>query len=93
VLDRVAFASFERFAVLAAAAGVTERVRPATMIAIGLLRPTGLLAKHDEPVDQRCGGRLTLGLTVWGTAVQLGEGRYLDRPRRSPVRVRPAPSL
>jgi len=35
VLDRVVYDSFEPFAALAAAAGVTERVRLATMIAIG----------------------------------------------------------
>jgi alkanesulfonate monooxygenase SsuD/methylene tetrahydromethanopterin reductase-like flavin-dependent oxidoreductase (luciferase family) len=64
VLDRVAYDSFEPFAALAAAAGVTERVRLATMIAIGPLRPTGLLAKQAASVHQLSGGRLTLGLAV-----------------------------
>jgi alkanesulfonate monooxygenase SsuD/methylene tetrahydromethanopterin reductase-like flavin-dependent oxidoreductase (luciferase family) len=64
VLDRVAYDSFEPFAALAAAAGVTQRVRLATMIAIGPLRPTGLLAKQAASVHQLSGGRLTLGLAV-----------------------------
>jgi alkanesulfonate monooxygenase SsuD/methylene tetrahydromethanopterin reductase-like flavin-dependent oxidoreductase (luciferase family) len=64
VLDRVAYDSFEPFAALAAAAGVTERVRLATMIAIGPVRPTGLLAKQAASVHQLSGGRLTLGLAV-----------------------------
>ncbi|HEV3478313.1 MAG TPA: LLM class flavin-dependent oxidoreductase [Gaiellaceae bacterium] len=64
VLDRVAYDSFEPFAALAAAAGVTQRVRLATMIAIGPLRPTGLLAKQAASVHQLAGGRLTLGLAV-----------------------------
>ena len=64
VLDRVAYDSFEPFAALAAAAGVTERVRLATMIAIGPLRPTGLLAKQAASVHQLSRGRLTLGLAV-----------------------------
>jgi alkanesulfonate monooxygenase SsuD/methylene tetrahydromethanopterin reductase-like flavin-dependent oxidoreductase (luciferase family) len=64
VLDRVAYDSFEPFAALAAAAGVTQRVRLATMIVIGPLRPTGLLAKQAASVHQLSGGRLTLGLAV-----------------------------
>lgn len=64
VLDRVAYDSFEPFAALAAAAGATSRVRLATMIAIGPLRPTGLLAKQAASVHVLSGGRLTLGLAV-----------------------------
>jgi alkanesulfonate monooxygenase SsuD/methylene tetrahydromethanopterin reductase-like flavin-dependent oxidoreductase (luciferase family) len=64
VLDRVAYDSIEPFAALAAAAGVTSRVRLATMIAIGPLRPTGLLAKQAASVHALSGGRLTLGLAV-----------------------------
>lgn len=64
VLDRVVYDSFEPFAALAAAAGVTSRIRLATMIAIGPLRPTGLLAKQAASVHSLSGGRLTLGLAV-----------------------------
>jgi alkanesulfonate monooxygenase SsuD/methylene tetrahydromethanopterin reductase-like flavin-dependent oxidoreductase (luciferase family) len=64
VLDRVVYDSFEPFAALAAAAGATERVRLATMIAIGPLRSTALLAKQAASVHGLSGGRLTLGLAV-----------------------------
>jgi alkanesulfonate monooxygenase SsuD/methylene tetrahydromethanopterin reductase-like flavin-dependent oxidoreductase (luciferase family) len=64
VLDRVVYDSFEPFAALAAAAGATERIRLATMIAIGPLRSTALLAKQAASVNVLSGGRLTLGLAV-----------------------------
>jgi alkanesulfonate monooxygenase SsuD/methylene tetrahydromethanopterin reductase-like flavin-dependent oxidoreductase (luciferase family) len=64
VLDRVAYDSVEPFAALAGAAAVTDRIRLATMIAIGPLRPTGLLAKQAASVHVLSGGRLTLGLAV-----------------------------
>ena len=64
VLDRIVYDSYEPFAALAAAAGVTERVRLATMIAIGPLRSTALLAKQAASVHNLSGGRLTLGLAV-----------------------------
>ena len=64
VLDRVVYDSFEPFAALAGAAAVTERVRLATMIAIGPLRSTALLAKQAASVHGLSGGRLTLGLAV-----------------------------
>jgi alkanesulfonate monooxygenase SsuD/methylene tetrahydromethanopterin reductase-like flavin-dependent oxidoreductase (luciferase family) len=64
VLDRLVYDSFEPFAVLAAAAAVTERLRLATMIAIGPLRNTVLLAKQAASIDALSRGRLTLGLAV-----------------------------
>lgn len=65
VLDRVVYDSLEPFTTLAAAAAVTERVGLATMIAIGPLRSTALLAKQAATVDTIAGaGRLTLGLAV-----------------------------
>ena len=64
VLDRVAYDSFDPFAALAAAAGVTARLRLATMIAIGPLRPAALLAKQAASVHRLAGGRLTLGLAI-----------------------------
>jgi alkanesulfonate monooxygenase SsuD/methylene tetrahydromethanopterin reductase-like flavin-dependent oxidoreductase (luciferase family) len=63
-LDRVVYDSFEPFAALAGAAAVTARVRLATMIAIGPLRATALLAKQAASVHGLSGGRLTLGLAV-----------------------------
>jgi alkanesulfonate monooxygenase SsuD/methylene tetrahydromethanopterin reductase-like flavin-dependent oxidoreductase (luciferase family) len=62
VLDRVVYDSYDPFVALASAAAVTERVRLVTMIAIGPLRPTALLAKQASAVDRLSGGRLTLGL-------------------------------
>src|ERR687896_815770 len=64
VLDRVVYDSYEPFAALAAAAGAPQRIRLATMIAIGPLRPTALLAKQAASVHALSGGRLTLGLAV-----------------------------
>ena len=64
VLDRVVYDSFEPFAALAAAAGATERIRLATMIAIGPIRPTALLAKQAASLHSLSGGRFTLGLAL-----------------------------
>jgi alkanesulfonate monooxygenase SsuD/methylene tetrahydromethanopterin reductase-like flavin-dependent oxidoreductase (luciferase family) len=64
VLDRVAYDCFEPFVALTGAAAVTSRLRIATMIAIGPLRATGLLAKQASSIDALSGGRLTLGLAV-----------------------------
>ena len=64
VLDRLRYDSIEPFAALAAAAAVTTRVRLATMIAIGPLRPTGVLVKSAAGVQALSGGRLTLGLAI-----------------------------
>jgi alkanesulfonate monooxygenase SsuD/methylene tetrahydromethanopterin reductase-like flavin-dependent oxidoreductase (luciferase family) len=64
VLDRVAYDSYEPFTALAAAAATTERIRLATMIAVGPLRTGGMLAKLAGSVAALCGNRLTLGLAV-----------------------------
>src|SRR4051812_48588058 len=85
VLDRVVYDSFEPFAALAAAAGATERVRLATMIAIGPLRPTALLAKQAASLQSLSRGRFTLGLGLGARAddyeltgvEQRGRGRKL----------------
>ena len=55
VLDRLAYDSIDPFAALAAAAGVTERIGLATMIAIGPLRNAALLAKQAASVDALSG--------------------------------------
>src|SRR6266540_4355493 len=62
VLDRVAYRSLDPFPSLAAAATVTSRIRLATMIVVGPIRSTALLAKQAASVDQVSGGRLVLGL-------------------------------
>jgi alkanesulfonate monooxygenase SsuD/methylene tetrahydromethanopterin reductase-like flavin-dependent oxidoreductase (luciferase family) len=68
VLDRVVYDSYEPFAALSAAAAATERIRLATMIAIGPLRPTALLAKQAASVNGLSRGRLTLGLALGARA-------------------------
>jgi alkanesulfonate monooxygenase SsuD/methylene tetrahydromethanopterin reductase-like flavin-dependent oxidoreductase (luciferase family) len=64
VLDRVAYESLEPFTALAAAAGVTARVRLATMIAVAPLRSAALLAKEAATLHVLSRGRLTLGLAI-----------------------------
>jgi len=64
VLDRLLYDSFDPFAALAAAAAVTERIRLATMIAIGPLRPAAMLVKEAASVQALSAGRLTLGLAI-----------------------------
>jgi alkanesulfonate monooxygenase SsuD/methylene tetrahydromethanopterin reductase-like flavin-dependent oxidoreductase (luciferase family) len=64
ILDRVVYDSYDPFVALGGAAAVTERVRLVTMIAIGPIRSTALLAKQAAAVDRLCSGRLTLGLAL-----------------------------
>ncbi len=64
VLDRLVYDSYEPLTALAAAAAVTQRVRLATTIVIGLLHNTPLLAKVAASIDALSGGRLVLGLAV-----------------------------
>lgn len=81
VLDRVAYDSFDPFATLAAAAGVTSRARLATMVAVGPLRPTGLLAKEAASLHALSGGRLTLGLAVGARTEDYEAARVEPRGR------------
>lgn len=64
VLDRLVYDSIDPFVALGAAAAVTTRIRLATMIAIGPLRSTAMLAKQVESVHTVAGDRLTVGLGV-----------------------------
>ena len=83
VLDRLAYDSIDPFAALAAAAGTTDRIGLATMIAIGPLRNAALLAKQAASVDALSGQRLTLGLAV-GARLDDYETAQVDHRGRGP---------
>jgi alkanesulfonate monooxygenase SsuD/methylene tetrahydromethanopterin reductase-like flavin-dependent oxidoreductase (luciferase family) len=64
VIDRVAYDALEPLVALAAAGAVTQRVRLVSMVLIGPLHNTVLLARQAATLDAITGGRLTLGLGV-----------------------------
>jgi alkanesulfonate monooxygenase SsuD/methylene tetrahydromethanopterin reductase-like flavin-dependent oxidoreductase (luciferase family) len=68
VLDRLLYDSFDAFTSLAVAAAVTTKIRLATMIAIGPLRPAATLIKDAASVQALSDGRLTLGLAIGARA-------------------------
>jgi len=64
VLDRPAYDSLDPLAALAAAAAVTSTIELITMVVIGPIRATALLAKQSASIDAMSRGRLTLGLSL-----------------------------
>lgn len=64
VIDRLVYDSHDPLTTLAAAAAVTGRVRLVTMVMIGPMHSTPLLAKAAASLDALSGGRLVLGLAV-----------------------------
>ncbi|MDA2933276.1 LLM class flavin-dependent oxidoreductase [Acidobacteria bacterium AH-259-D05] len=84
VLDRLVYDSYESLTTLAAAAGITNRIRLASTIVIAPLRSTALLAKEAATIDVLSGGRLTLGVAVGARKddYDLGEGDYGSRGSR-----------
>jgi alkanesulfonate monooxygenase SsuD/methylene tetrahydromethanopterin reductase-like flavin-dependent oxidoreductase (luciferase family) len=84
VTDRIAWATFEPFATLSAAAAITRRVRLMTAIAIAPLRGAALLAKSAATVDAISGGRLVLGIGIGPRAddYAAAKGEWTGRGRR-----------
>ena len=63
-IDRLAYGNYEPMTLLAAAAGVTQRIRLMTSILLAPIRNAGVLAKQAASIDAISGGRLTLGFGV-----------------------------
>src|SRR5712691_10125662 len=64
VTDRLVYDCTDPMVALAAAAAVTTRVRLVTMVVIGPIRPTAVLAAQAASLDALSGGRLTLGVSL-----------------------------
>jgi alkanesulfonate monooxygenase SsuD/methylene tetrahydromethanopterin reductase-like flavin-dependent oxidoreductase (luciferase family) len=64
VVDRIAYDSYDPLVTLAAAAGVTRRVRLATTVVISPIRNAVILARTAATLHALSGGRLVLGLAV-----------------------------
>ncbi len=62
IIDRVAYDNLEPLTVLAAAVGVTEKIRLGTSVLLPALRHPALLAKTVATLDFISMGRVTLGL-------------------------------
>ena len=81
VLDRIRYDNHDPFTMLAAAAAVTIRVRLVTMVVVGPLRNTAILAKEAASIDAMSGGRLVLGLSI-GARQDDYESAGVDHRRR-----------
>ncbi|HVM20303.1 MAG TPA: LLM class flavin-dependent oxidoreductase [Egibacteraceae bacterium] len=64
VIDRLVYDSYDPLVALSAAAAVTTRVALCTMIVIGPVRRTAVLAKQAASLDALSGGRLVLGVSI-----------------------------
>src|SRR5579859_5888633 len=65
-IDRLVYPNYDPLITLAAAAGVTQRLRLMTTVLIAPLHNEGVLAKQIASLDAISNGRLTLGLGVGG---------------------------
>ncbi len=64
LIDRLVYDNYEPLIALAAAAGVTQRVRLMTTVLLAPLRNAGVLAKQAASLNAISGGRFTLGLGI-----------------------------
>ncbi len=83
-VGRVAYPGFDELIVLAAAAGVTERIGLFTNVLLGPTRNPVLLAKETAGIDQLSGGRFVLGVGVGGREddFEVTGTSFHDRGRR-----------
>ena len=84
ILDRLVYPNHEALITLAAAAGVTSRVRLMSTVLLAPLRGAGVLAKQAATIDALSGGRFTLGVGVGAREddFQAAPASYHDRGRR-----------
>ncbi|HKF75320.1 MAG TPA: LLM class flavin-dependent oxidoreductase [Candidatus Dormibacteraeota bacterium] len=87
VIDRLDHDCWDPLAALAAAAAVTDRVRLVTMVVIGPLQRTALLARQAATVDALSEGRLVLGLGL-GARYSDYEAAGVDHRRRGAALTR-----
>jgi alkanesulfonate monooxygenase SsuD/methylene tetrahydromethanopterin reductase-like flavin-dependent oxidoreductase (luciferase family) len=64
VVDRMRYESYEPMTLLAMAGAATQRIGLVTIVVIGPLRNSAVLAKEAATIDALSGGRLTLGVAV-----------------------------
>lgn len=64
--ERVVFHNLDQMSMLAMAAGLTDRVKLMTIVAVTPMHATGMFAKRAATVDRISDGRLVLGVGIGG---------------------------